>query len=175
MRLSFILLSLCIILFSCNHEVNSADEQEILMLIRKKVPDKIASPPLPIENENIVEENKKDSISFKYAINSNYFLLDKEFSFSSKSLKYKNSENRFGKVEIDSASYRLLEKLLTFDKEEKIKEKIIEKILGEKTIILNRQFIKDTDKKDYEIDGIISFSKISFNEEKNIATILRVI
>ena len=170
--LSFILI-VSISFLTCNQNSILTDRQEIFKLILNTVPSKIPLPPTPqLDNRELSKENEPaDYIDYTYAINSKYFIIDDDIGFSTKFWKTKDSENRFGKTEIDSDAYKTLKGLLNFTKEEVIEKQITRNVFDENTLILNQQFIKNDNIKEYEFDGIISFSNISFNQDRTLAAI----
>ena len=173
MRLNFYILSLILLISSCQGHADFQDKLQILKVINETIPRQLPLPPPPDH-----EKHKLDSLSqdygimeFNYAIYPNYFVLDEDINFSSKFWKERGSQARFGKAEIDSIDYETLKGLLKFEKEETINKRLIENLFKKEILQLNQRVINQMEKKEFGVDGIISFTNIAFSSKRNLAAI----
>lgn len=174
LKINYKILLLIFILISCSKK-GDVDEETIVInkmynsiLIPKSVP----SPPKPKKNEEDIESLKKINFNknkfIKYAINKKF--VNFKIENSSKKFNVYNSKKLFEHTNISNEDHALLQNL-NVKVEKNIDSNVFKKINKEEVVFLEKQFVNSEDKKEIGIDGIVSFSKVSFSKDKTKAAI----
>lgn len=162
---------LYILAISCSSEqVTKNEELNVIAAIYKRTPKILPPPPPPLPNSEVKEENNIDysklkPLMFTYAINDHfvYYNFDYVNEVSNRFHPAKSKE-LFEKKVLDSTYMKLVVGLSVFQKKKKIDKPKLIKILNEDLIFWNKQTISIEEKRKTNISGIISFSRVSFND-----------
>ena len=169
------------IFISCLQSKGVDEEMVVIGYIYNSIPKTIPPPPPPppMQNsdfdsiDNQFDYSKLDSLYFRYAINNQFVIsdLNKEIN---KSFFKANSEKLFEREDIDSLNMALIKKIGNVNTKKNLNKEFLNNYVGKNSLYLNQRFIsKDgKEKKELNIDGIISFSRVSFNAKKNRAAIV---
>ncbi len=158
---------------SCKYD-SCLEEVEVLSTIYNSIPKSIPTPPRPIEGSEIdsliisnINYSKLKSIKFTYAINKNYISNNIEYNHSG--FHVPKSKKIFETIIINDTEYQLIKNISK--EKDSINKNLFNNKIGSKLIFLDKRVISEKTKKQYRIDGIISFSKVSFNENHNKAAV----
>ena len=169
MRLKIIYISLLSLFFiSCEENKIENEEMSIISSIYNSLP-KFIPPPPPINGHE--EDTLKKSIkrkSIRYAINKNF--RNDKFGKNVSNAFYKFSDKK--RLSVDSTYWSLVKRLVKQKKiTESVNEKKLNDYLNESSVFLNQKNITSEDKKKFNINIILSFSKVVFNSSINKAAI----
>jgi|GEM_PF-5063180 len=178
MRRLIIILLLYIFAVGCSsNQATQNEEFAVIAAVYNRVPKILPPPPNNSKTENQIEEegdnSQLKSLIFNYAINENfvYYNFDYIDGISNRFKPYKSNE--LFKEEILSSSYmKLVAGLSELKKIEKIDKAKLDELLNDDLIFWNKQTITIQEKKENNISGIISFSKVSFNNDFTRAAVV---
>ncbi|MCK0124945.1 hypothetical protein MWU76_11085 [Gelidibacter sp. F2691] len=164
---------------SCSSEQTSSDQQlAVIAAVYKSIPKAVPPPPsLPSqhkgEEENAIDYSKLKPLIFKYAINESFVAYDFDYinDVSNRFDVYK-SEKLFEEKILDTSYMKLVAGLSKFKKIEKIDKTKLKTSLDEHLTFLDKQTITKEDKIDNDISGVISFSRVSFNDDFTKAAVV---
>lgn len=178
MRLKFLFIISLAMLTSCRQNKVINEEIAVISYMYKTIPKVVPPPPAPSQTtefdsiENQIDYTKLEPIYFRYAI---YYQFDNSGldGYINKSFFKANSEKFFERKEIDSSDFVLIKKLRDKYKNEQINKELLDSYVNENLLYLNKRFISKEakEKREYNIDGIITFSKVSFNNQKDRAAL----
>ena len=161
MRLIYCLGVLFLFFASCEIENNSEEVKLIGDFYNK------TSIKLPSDKSQL--DLNQDKLNFLYGINENLNNegLNKEIV---NSFFVFDSDVLFERKEISEEELALIKDLKAL-KGKKINKELLDEYVGRSFIYVNERIISNEIKQEYGIDGILSFSRVSFNREKNKAAL----
>ncbi|MBJ6369100.1 hypothetical protein [Snuella sedimenti] len=177
--MKLLLITLLALVISCSSSQTAKNEAlNVIAVVYKRIPKMLMPPPPPLTNSEVKEENNINyaqlkPLKFTYAIHDHfvYFNFDYVSGIFNRFHPAKSKE-LFEEKALDS-SYMELVKGLSRDKsEQKIDKAKLIKSADEDLIFWNKQTISRQEKADTNISGIISFSKVSFNDNLTRAAIV---
>lgn len=178
MRLIIITL-LSILVISCSSEQATKNEElNVVAVIYKRLPKILPAPPPPPTNSETKEENNIDYSKLKphiftYAINDHFVYYDFDYiNEVSNIFETAKSKKLFEEKILDSTYMKLVASLSELKKTEKIDKTKLVKLLNNNLIFWNKQTITTQEKKKNNISGIISFSRVSFNNDFTRAAVV---
>jgi hypothetical protein len=171
MRLIIIPL-LSILIFSCSSKQSSTEDQlSVVAAVFVRIPKTLPPPPPPLINNEVKEEDNIDysqlkPLTFNYAINENFVYYDFDYinEISNQFMAYKSKE-LFEEKGLDSSYMKLVQGLSGLKKSDKIDKAKLSELINDDLIFWDKQKITIQEKKELNITGIISFSRVSFNDE----------
>lgn len=143
---------LVLLLNSCSSNIRN-DEIDIIATVYQSIPKSLPLLPRELMPDSIagkIDFSKREPIKHVYAINSRFEF--KPLTINADGIK-PISESKKGK----NTNF--------------INKELLVKNIGNKILFLNQQFITREEKKKHNVDGIISFSKASFNKALDRAAI----
>ena len=161
MRLIYCLGVLFLFFASCEKENNSEEVKLIGDFYNK------TSIKLPSDKSQL--DLNQDKLNFLYGINENLNNkgLNKEIV---NSFFVFDSDVLFERKEISEEELALIKDLKAL-KGKKINKELLDEYVGRSFVYVNERIISNEIKQEYGIDGILSFSRVSFNREKNKAAL----
>jgi len=178
MRVSYLFVTILsfFIITTCTGKSVVNEELQVISTIYKAIPKVISAPPRPSKNseieDSIVEQmdyNELNSKTLKYAINKNY--VNFELSDSPAFFQVYNAKKLFDKVKLNEEELVLIDNLGRLNYTQRINESVFLNDRDESVLFIDKQIINKEDKKNYNIDGVISFSKVSFSKSENEAVV----
>jgi len=173
LKYGYILLTLLLFL-SCNKNNIIEEEISILGYLYNNIPKKLPPPPqksIGLDSSNYdINYSKHKPLHFTYAINEYFISVEIDRETNQSFFKYK-TDKLFERENLDNIEMDLIKKINSFDDTKLISKKLLNKYVNESLLYLNQRFIDKKTKEEYKINGIISFSRVSFNKLKNRAAI----
>lgn len=173
MRLISIIL-FCILGISCSSsQLSKNEELAVIATVYQKIP-KILSPPPPPSGNAVAEKNDVDysklkPLIFKYAINKNF--VDHNVN-NSRTILDHFEKDLYDERNLDSSYMKLINGVSKFKKFETIDTTKLESLIQGDVVFWDRQTITEKEKSENDISGVISFSKVSFNEDFTRAAVV---
>lgn len=175
-----ILISIISVLFlSCSFEDTLKNEElAVVAAIYSKIPKILPPPPATPSNTQNNEESNFDDLNldpliFNYAINRNFIYYNFNYKNDiSNEFKIHKSKELFEVKILDSSYMKIITNLQELKKAEKIDEFKLSKLLNDDLVYWNKRTISIKEKKENNISGIISFSRVSFNNEYTKAAVV---
>ncbi|GAA3570353.1 hypothetical protein [Snuella lapsa] len=150
----------------------------VIAVVYKRIPKMLMPPPPPPPDSEVKEENNINyaqlkPLKFTYAIYDHfvYFNFDYINGISNRFHPTKSKE-LFEEKALDSSYMKLVKGLSKYKAGQKIDKAKLIKSADEDLIFWNKQTISRQEKSDTDISGIISFSKVSFNDNLTRAAIV---
>lgn len=172
-RLSVFSILLFILSLSCNDKLSIYESKyQVMKMVYNTIPKEI--PPIPLEllSDSIAKEinvNNRKSLVHKYAINLNLQNFDLS-KVNLRNVKRKDLDTGLSKIEdLSNLELELFNKLKKETFKVQIDTLLIEKIFDEDLLFMHKKIISREEQRQYNITGIISFSDVVFNDEKNKA------
>lgn len=176
--LKLFLVTLFSFFFSCkNNEFNklSQEESKIISVLYASVPKEIPPPPKPVGEieieDSIINQSKinvRKAITHKYAINENFVNI--EVGDFDKQMKAYKANDLFKTVNLIDEEYVLIKHLNSLNYSKKLDKDVIKKLCKENIVFSKHQFLKNNTANS-DLTGIISFSRVSFNESYDKAAV----
>lgn len=163
-KLKSLVICIVILNISCNSS-KSQNDIAIISEIYKSFPKFITAFP----KENATSNNTK-GIYHRYAINRNYFAEDVQSDIQGDFFKYK-SKKLNDKVSLKQSDLELIKKLKKTTQKGSIDQTKIEKFIGDKLVFVNKRTIERKDKKKYDVNRILTFSKPVYNSDNSKAAL----
>ncbi|WP_163517214.1 hypothetical protein [Gelidibacter japonicus] len=178
MRLIIMILLYVLALSCTSNQSQENQELAVIAAVYKMVPKELPPPPPPPPNSEVKEENninysKLKPLAFNYAINENFVYYDFDYinGISNRFIPYKSNELFQEKI-LDSSYMKLVERLSELKEIEKIDKAQLDKIVHNDIVFWDKQTITIEEKKENNLSGIISFSKVAFNDEFTRAVVV---
>jgi len=173
LKINYKVFILLFVFISCSNGNEINEEINVIIKMYNSISKSIPPPPKPsIDSEisdsiiNKTDFNSLKTINFKYAINKKFINFETEKA-SNRFRVYKSKEL----ITLTDEDYSLVAKFNSNNSNELINEKAFIDFNEEEITFIDQQFINKEDKKEKGIDGIVSFSKVSFSDDKNKAAI----
>ncbi|WAC03806.1 hypothetical protein N7U66_10525 [Lacinutrix neustonica] len=167
LKSKFFILIYLLIFVSCQN--NNEEEYKVIATIYNSIPKELLPPPKPTGKNEVLDSivNKIDydnlnPLIFNYAINENF--INFEIDNISKKFKSYNSKELFKTININEDEFVLIESLKTQNYSKKLDKKKVTKLCEDDIVFSSKQFLKKNSKEKDSLDGIISFSRVSFNK-----------
>lgn len=171
MRVKYIILLSCLFVFSCSKNKIEVEEIAVISSVYNNLP-KIIPPPPSVEGYSIQKSNdsKPRFLEHRYAINAQF--QSHELSSNNINLFFKHkSDKLFDKVSVDSTLFSLTKKI-KFIKHDKLLDKnLFNKSVNDDLVYLNQKVISREEEKKYNINAVISFSRVAFDMGYNYAAV----
>ncbi|MBA6151849.1 nuclear transport factor 2 family protein [Gelidibacter maritimus] len=169
-----IIITLCILTIGCSSKQTSSYEQlDVIATVYESIPKAIPPPNSEDEEENDIDYLNLEPLNFNYVINENFvdFDFDYIYDIPNRFQVYK-SKDLFEEKVLDFSYMKLIAGLSEFEKNEKINTSKLEALLGENLVFWDKEMITIEEKNEHDISGVISFSKVSFNEDLTRAAVV---
>lgn len=164
-----------LIIYSCSQKQKINEEMCVIGKVYNYIPKAIPSFPA-LKESNIDTINKsvaeiaKDSLYFNYAIYSGFINVSINEKFDG--YFYTIGGNVFKKEKINSSYTSILKQLNALSTEAYFNKEVFRNSIKDDVLFINNSITDDNLKKENKIDGVLSFSRVSFNEEKSRAAII---
>ncbi|WP_299891371.1 hypothetical protein [uncultured Lacinutrix sp.] len=172
--MNYLIMLLTFVFISCSSKTNINEDIKVVNKVYNSIliPKYVPAPPPIYKNSDSIEPLKKVDFSniekIKYAIYKK-FVNSKIENIPNKFRVYK-SEKLFEHINLSEKEYVLLQNLNN-NSEGFINIEAFKKLNKEDIIFVEQQFINREEKKESGIDGVVSFSKVSFSSEKDKAVV----
>lgn len=172
MRVKYIIFLSFLFVFSCSKNKVEIEEITVIALIYNSLPKAIPPPPNVNNGDSIQKKNISDPkiLELKYAVNTEFQSHDLGYNNINLFFKHK-SEKLFDKVSLDSTLFSLTKEIKSIKHNKLIDENLLNDYVGDDLVYLNQKTISREEKKKYNINAVISFSRVAFNIEYNYAAV----
>jgi len=174
-RLNIFLILLFTFSLSCSEKLNvDKSKYQVMKVIYNNIPKNIPPTPLELLPDSIAKKvnlSDRNGLVHIYAINLN--TQDYDLSkVNSRKVNKKDSITGLSKrVDLSDEELRLFNKFKKKAFEFQIDTLLLENVFDENLFFMSKRTISREEQKQYDLTGIISFSDVVFNNEKNKAVI----
>lgn len=171
--------SFCFLCISCSlKQIQKNEQLAVIATVYERIPKTLPPPPI-IGNENEVEHQNNignivlKHLNFNYGINENFVYYDFDYinGISDVFYIYKSKE-LFAEDTIDSSYMTLVAELSKLKEPDKIDKAQFAKLSYSDLAFWDRPTITNEEKKENNLSGIISFSRVSFNKDFSKAAVV---